>query len=271
MRIIDDAGATRHGQFFVLRNDSYISRSLVTYGEWTQDEAEILAQFLRPGDAVIDAGANLGALTVFFAAAVGPSGSVHAFEPQPGIFRLLAANTLVNGLDNVRLFHAACGAQAGLLSLDEHDYRAPDNYGALSLGHLAQGAARLRRQVPVVTLDAAFQGDALRLIKIDVEGAEAQVLAGAAALIARFRPALYVENEFPERSPELLAAVRALGYHAYWHHARLFRPDNFKGVAENIFGETVCVNLLCFPAELAVPVHGLERVTGLDAHPRKAG
>ena len=271
MGTIEHTALTRHGHFFVLENDSYISRSLLTYGEWTEDETELLAQVLRPGDTVIDAGANIGALTVPFARAVGPAGSVCAFEPQPGIFRLLAANTVINGLANVRLFHAACGAAAGALTLDEHDFAAPANYGALSLEHLSSGTATLRRSVPVLTLDAAFQGDALRLIKIDVEGAETSVLRGAAALIARFRPALYVENEFPERSPELLAAVQSLGYDAYWHLARLFRPDNFRGEAENIFGDIVCVNMICFPAEHDVPVVGLAKVSGLTGHPRKSG
>ena len=56
-----------------------------------------------------------------------------AIEPQAGIFRLLAANTLLNGALNTRLFHAASGLRSGILELAELNYVRPENYGALSL------------------------------------------------------------------------------------------------------------------------------------------
>jgi 16S rRNA A1518/A1519 N6-dimethyltransferase RsmA/KsgA/DIM1 with predicted DNA glycosylase/AP lyase activity len=78
---------TKHGQMVVLSNDTFISRSLIEYGEWTEAEFTVMAQALQPGDHVVDIGANLGALTVAFARKVAPGGMVYAFEPQPRIFR----------------------------------------------------------------------------------------------------------------------------------------------------------------------------------------
>jgi hypothetical protein len=60
MASIYEMAETRHGQMVVLSHDTYISRSLIEYGEWTESEFELMAQALRPGDHVIDVGANIG-------------------------------------------------------------------------------------------------------------------------------------------------------------------------------------------------------------------
>ncbi len=153
MTQIFEMAETRHGQMVVLSHDTYISRSLIEYGEWTESEFEIMAQALRPGDHVIDVGANIGALTLAFAAKVGsdgkvPAGHVFAFEPQPRLFQLLATNCVLNNATNARLFNAGCGAAAGSLRISEIPYEADVNYGALSLDTLAQaaGAASARRR-----------------------------------------------------------------------------------------------------------------------------
>ena len=96
---------------------------------------------------------------------------------------------------------------------------------------------------------------------------EAQVLAGAAHMIARFRPALYVENDVTARSPALIEAIWALGYDAWWHVAPLFSPANFNGRTDNVFGPACCFNMLCLPREAGRPVKGLTRVSDARAHP----
>jgi precorrin-6B methylase 2 len=73
---------------------------MALYTDWTESEFELLRRLLAPGDIAIDVGANIGCLTVTLARAVGPSGTVFAIEAQAGIFRLLAANTLLSGVLN---------------------------------------------------------------------------------------------------------------------------------------------------------------------------
>lgn len=268
---------TGHGPLFVLKSDNTIGRSLLTYGEWTEGEIASLRQLLRQNDCVVDIGANVGAHTVAFAKSVAPGGCIVAFEPQPRVFHLLCANTTINGLGNVRLFPAACAAEPGSLWFPELDYTRESNVGAFTLDN-ARGVEqrmvqatgqRIGQQVPIVTLDDTYDLPALRLLKIDVEGMELDVLKGAEKTIRRLRPALYIENEKPERSEPLLRAIMDLGYVAYWHIVPLFRPDNFRRNPTNIFSGIVCINNLCFPAEAALAMQGFEKVADPSQHPRR--
>ena len=65
------------------------------------------AALIEPGDVVVDVGADIGALTVPLARAVGPAGRVLAFEPQPTVFQNLCANLALNDLLHVQAFNAA--------------------------------------------------------------------------------------------------------------------------------------------------------------------
>ena len=76
----------RHGLFLANPNDVYIGRALLEYGEYCEHEVQLLAPLLSEGMVAVDAGANIGAVTVPLARAVGPGGLVYAFEPQPLTF-----------------------------------------------------------------------------------------------------------------------------------------------------------------------------------------
>jgi FkbM family methyltransferase len=260
----------RHGCFLVFAADMYVGRSLEVYGEWTEDEVAVLCQALRPGDHVVDVGANVGTHTVPLARKVGPSGSVLAFEPQPRVFELLAANVAMNGLDNVRLHNVACAAAPGSLKLPDIDYGRPGNFGGVDLRAMHEASTRTARviDIPLVRLDDACDLDRLRLLKIDVEGMETEVLGGAQRTIGRCRPLLYVENEHPESSPALLGALFDLEYVPYWHIVPFYDPRNFRGVSGDVFEGMACVNNLCVPGEASVELHGLMPVVDLHDHPR---
>lgn len=73
----------RYGVIAYNRNDQYIGRSRAAYGEYSQFEVEFLTAWLRPGDVVLEAGANIGPVIVPLARAVGPAGRVHAYERGP--------------------------------------------------------------------------------------------------------------------------------------------------------------------------------------------
>jgi FkbM family methyltransferase len=260
----------RHGRFYIFAADMYVGRSLEAYGEWTEDEVALLCQALQPGDHVADVGANIGTHTVPLARRVEASGSVLAFEPQPKVFELLAANVAMNGLRNVRLHNIACAAAPGSLRLPDIDYGQLGNFGGIDLKEMHGLAARTGRatDVPLVRLDDVCESDRLRLLKIDVEGMETEVLRGAQRTIARCRPLLYVENEHPESSPLLLRALLDFGYIPYWHVVPFYNPRNFRGASEDIFDSMACVNNLGIPREAYVELHGLAAVTDLNDHPR---
>jgi FkbM family methyltransferase len=242
--------ACRHGWMLYNINDVYIGRSLDLYGEFSEGEIMLFRQLLRPGDVVVDVGANIGAHTVFFAKAVGPMGIVLAFEPQRVVHQTLCANIALNSLSNTYCIHAALGAREGWIIVPLLDYACPNNFGGISLGGSSTG-----EQTRMMTLDS-MRAPACRLIKIDVEGMEQEVLLGAAHWIEQFRPILYIENDRPEKSAELITHVLGLGYRLYWHAPALFQADNYFRNETNVFGNVVTLNMLCVDAASQWDIQG---------------
>jgi FkbM family methyltransferase len=222
-------------------HDTYVGRSLDLYGEFSEGEAALFQQILKPGMVVVEAGANIGAHTVLLAQTVWPGGAVLAFEPQRIVYQTLCANLALNSITNVDCRHAAVGKAPGELIVPPIDYHRDGNFGGLGLGSYSAG-----ERVPVVALDGL---DLRRcdLLKVDVEGMEREALEGATATVARCRPLLYVENDRPEKAAALIRTIDALGYDLSWHCPPLFNPNNFAGNTQNVFGRTVSRNMLCCP------------------------
>jgi len=258
----------KHGVFAYNRNDIYIGRSLSVYGEYSEAEVAFLSRLLAPGDTVVEAGANIGSITVPLARVVGAGGRLIAFEPQRVAFTLLCANCALNELGQIEPRRAAVGATPGEIVVPVLPQDRALNFGGVALSGSGSGD-----RVPVVRIDDLGL-DACRLIMADVEGMEASVIKGARDTIGMHRPILYVENNQQERSPALIALVQSLGYRAFWHFPPLFSAMNFAGVAENVLGPAVSTNMLCLPrgADL-VAASGLTEITSpesfwRDANPR---
>ncbi len=152
----------------------------------------------------------------------------------------------------------------GRVEVPTINYEKEGNFGSVSVR-----SAQKDESIPLVALDKIMQLPQLRLLKIDVEGFEQKVLEGAKEIIGRFRPAIYVENDRIEQSESLINKIRSLGYIAYWHSTRLFNPENFGGVKENLFGKTVSLNMFCIPAGSKATMHGFTEVTDPAYHPLK--
>jgi len=118
---------TRYGEMFVPKTDTFIGRSLLHYGEWTHSELAVIGQMVKPGMVVADVGSNIGTHTLAMATMVGPSGLVVAFEPQPFTFRLLSANLLENGIQNVVAINAGDRDRESWLAVPEMNYGKPAN------------------------------------------------------------------------------------------------------------------------------------------------
>jgi FkbM family methyltransferase len=140
-------------------------------------EEEFLTRYLRPGDTVIDVGANLGALSLLASALVGPAGRVFSIEAHPRIFGFLVGNVELNRSDNIRAIHSAVGDHEGTVSFS--DRRSDDQNAIEEAGALTVPLTTLDRLVP------AGDAPAIALLKIDVEGYERFVLAGAEGVLAR--------------------------------------------------------------------------------------
>ena len=162
-----------------------VSSFLSALGETDRStrETRLLKKWLRPGDVFVDAGANLGWFTVLAGRLAGPTGKVFSFEPSPSIFEHLRRNVEINGLANVRLENSALGAAPGQAVLSGIRER---NQGTGSIVRGVNASETAGCQVPVTTLDVycKTQGiERIRMLKIDVEGAEGLVLDGAAQVL----------------------------------------------------------------------------------------
>ena len=257
----------RHGIYLASDNDVYIGRALIHYGEYSELEWRVLERYCRSGDTAVEVGANIGAHTVSLAKAVGPSGRVVAIEPQPIIFQMLCANVALNCLLHVETLNCACGSGEGMMGALRLDYEAQGNFGGFSL----QGPNESAPSTPVIVkrLDDLLRGSGrLDLIKIDVEGMEADVLTGAAGVIERFRPTVYVENERLDKSRALIEAFWDMDYRLWWHAPPLFNPDNYYANERNLYPRIGTFNMLCLHrSKAAEPPQELDEVTDAGWHP----
>jgi FkbM family methyltransferase len=143
-----------------------------------------LADALRPGSVLYDIGANIGFFTLIAARMVGARGHVFAFEPQPRARQMLERNIAHNGFENVSVIPHAVGASRGRAHLAVNS----------ALGHATAHFADDGHPVEVVAIDDVVAG--LRppdVVKIDVEGAEVEVLRGLHETIELYAPLIVCE------------------------------------------------------------------------------
>ncbi len=182
-----------------------ISNVLRHHFTWQRQLTQFIAQVLRPGDVFVDIGANLGYFTLVAANAVGRSGCVHAFEPEPRNFALLQRNVVLNSFSHVACHQMAIGARSSAATL----HLSGANLGAHSLmdkQDLGDGIT-----VPLKTLVDALANESrpLRMIKIDIQGLEMDVLKGMEGRLAPQQPRPEIVMEFSPKDiqssdPDLL-------------------------------------------------------------------
>lgn len=171
-------------------DDVIIERSVYDTGTYEKGTIRVIQQLLKEGDVFVDAGANIGVMSLVASTCVGKTGKIHAFEPFPKIYDRLVANISLNQFTNI------CVYQLALASVSGEAFLYPDthhNPGASSLVNPNIGVQPLTVQKQ--TLDALLNlNEKIALIKIDVEGYEMEVLKGAETILSKPEaPALIVE------------------------------------------------------------------------------
>lgn len=216
-------------RFLFPARDDAVGASLRRHGEFARPEVDFLIEHAE-GGAFIDVGANIGAVALPLARAR-PACRVVAIEAHRGLHGLLAANALNNGLYNVEAFHAAAGAQKGLAEFPTPLLDEALNFGAVGFG----GSAGRTEAVRMLTLDEVAPPDT-RLVKIDVEGFEPDVLQGADSLLRSHKAVWLVEASVksPEAAARVVSVFLEAGYGVHWLYAPFATPASRKDRPQDI-------------------------------------
>jgi FkbM family methyltransferase len=224
-----------NGSRILVGNDN-AGHALLPYciGKYEREFTCLFLQYLghlRPGECVVDLGANVGYYAIMAAWHLRQArGSVvYAFEPNPLAFEYLQRNKELNNLSNLIPVQQAVGDKSGTMVL----YINP---GGITFGSLRPYLSHLTDscEVQVTTLDeflAQYPESKIGLMKMDIEGAELLALRGAKKTIERDRPVIfYEENEPAYRAFGYTVAdvrdfLKALGYRFY-----LMKPADVQNV-----------------------------------------
>ena len=205
-----------------LYSDCILSQAIFVY-KFESQELKFLTLYLEQGDCFLDIGSNFGLYSLMASKKVGKNGQVFAFEPATKTFNRLKRNIKLNRIHNIFPINAAISSNNGTMpmsiSLDGHD-------AWNSLAKPARGEKFLTEEVKTITLDDFIQEnklhDKIKMIKIDVEGWECEVIKGAVrTLSSEMAPILQVEFSEPalqaagSASFVLIEMLSDLGYILY--------------------------------------------------------
>jgi len=246
--------STRYG-FDMMLTTSYdaIDNDLYTMGTYEAGTLNIINNCLNEGDIFVDVGANIGLMSLLASSLVGESGAVYSFEPVTTTFNLLNKNITLNQIDNIQTMNFGLGSAPGTALIFEVDH---ENRGMSSFVERKVNNDK-GTEVSINTLDSFLvskEVENVRLLKIDVEGWELEVLKGAQELIRKPEaPIICIEynKQFPEHKAIYELIISSNKYHIYilphgnWHTSRLIRIRNLDDLPTiNNF------NIYCF-----LPIH----------------
>lgn len=218
IQIIENQGI----RFLLFHSRDFISHIVRQTGQFEIALVEDTERLLKDctGGFVLDIGSNIGTYGVPLAVR-NPNLTVLCFEPQRIIYNQLCTNITLNRLDNVYAYNVAVSDREDTLTLEMPDYLQEENVGGFSLDPLVKEkcptSKGLTETVNVVTIDSMELTD-VKMIKIDVEGLELEVLKGATETIKNSNyPPLILEawNQYDwweARKEEMFEYVKSLGY-----------------------------------------------------------
>jgi len=191
-----------------------ISRAIFKDGIWEPRVTSLLKVKTHPGMVALDIGADIGYYTLLFASLVGRNGRVIAFEPIPEARKRLEHNILINGYGNVVISKYALGNREGTVFLED-----PLNKSRINLSNVRSRnksiIVSIRRMDDLLT---ELKLNSIDIVKIDVEGAEHEVLRGMEHTLREYQPLLIIEVHhellplFGSSSEKLLDWISNLGY-----------------------------------------------------------
>lgn len=173
-------------------------------GRYEAPKLRVFSELVKPGDVVWDLGANAGYYTLLSSSRVGPEGRVLSVEPVPRNLSYLETNVRLNKCVNVDIFKAAVGGTRGTMRFDDTRKSA--------MGRLDDSGSL---EVSVETMDGLIESGRSRppaLIKMDIEGAEAEALRGGLRTLTEHKPTLMLATHGEAVRDACLSLLAEVGY-----------------------------------------------------------
>ena len=230
--------SSNHGTMIINRNDYCLSEQNeafgIGYGILNTSSIDALEvryllsllsnrrRFYGEGVVAVDCGANIGVYTIEFSRHMFGWGTVIAIEAQEVLFYALCGNVVINNCLNARALFAAVGSEVREILVPSLDYFKPASFASLELhesssnefiGQNVEYGETKCKKVQQITIDH-LKLERVDLLKIDVEGMEADVLAGAENTIRSHKPKLHVEW-IKSASNSIVETLRRWGYRHY--------------------------------------------------------
>jgi FkbM family methyltransferase len=217
----DNTALTRtiyNHKMYVDTRDISLAPHILLDGYWEMWITKIFISLIQPGMTVVDIGANIGYYSLIAGSHVGDKGKVISFEANPKVFRLLAKSMEVNGFySRSELVNKGVMDKAGELTFNS----LRDHHGGSGFFVSESGAEQFRDQiekinVPCLSLDEFFRGRDIRVdvMKIDAEGAENHIIAGAIELLKR-NPEIKILMEYTPANQPAVENLLGLGLNAW--------------------------------------------------------
>ena len=208
---------TRYGFQYKADLGDWLGQYVYLTGVYEPPTAHVISALLCPGDTFIDVGANSGFFSLLASHRVGPTGRVISFEPVPSMRKRLLENIALNVMGNISVHDVAVSNAEGVLPL----FEGPEGHkGISSLRHIDNSATTIEvKTVPLDTFSDTLS--AVKLVKIDVEGAEQLVLEGMSNTLKGDHPYVVIEitdeylQAFGHRAIGLASHLTGMGYRMY--------------------------------------------------------
>ncbi len=206
--------------------------------EYYEPLLEFGHKLIKPGDVVIDGGANQGTFTCAFAAKVGPSGKVIAFEPFGWLCEIIGENIALNDFQQQTIIkNFAVSDEIGEAIID------------VSLGPVSASITRdfsaeaqesIKETIKTTTINTVLAEEGIErldFIKLDVEGAEFKALEGGREAIERYKPVICIEASEDDEFREIVEYLANLGYrkNVFDDKGRFHAVEELRPPLSNVF------------------------------------
>ncbi|AWB44042.1 hypothetical protein DCC85_07315 [Paenibacillus sp. CAA11] len=250
-RIVDLQSGNHHFKM-KLQLPGFVEDIIAERKGWEPHLVRELSSRMEDGGIFLDVGANIGYHSLYIAAA-NPAATCISFEPHPRIYHQFEENIALNGLPNIHAYCQAVGQTAGTLPFYMQDDSCYNRALSSSICYevLQNGTSMI--EVPVVPLDEALtdeQKKKVKVLKVDTQGVEYEVFAGAQRLLEIARPIVTFEHH-PYASHNLADTLELLpDYRVYRIYSWFGGTKPFDEADPEMYVDEL--DLLCIPNELSV-------------------